>query len=70
MITNIYSSLAQQVEQAAVNRWVVGSSPTRGAICGCGVTVNISAFQADDTGSIPVIRSICWCSTVGSAADL
>ena len=27
----IYSSLAQQVERAAVNRVVVGSSPTRGA---------------------------------------
>ena len=32
-----YSSVAQSVEQAAVNRWVVGSSPTRGAfliVCG------------------------------------
>ena len=26
-----YSSIAQSVEQTAVNRWVVGSSPTRGA---------------------------------------
>ncbi len=26
-----HSSVAQLVEQAAVNRWVVGSSPTRGA---------------------------------------
>ena len=26
----VYSSIAQLVEQAAVNRWVVGSSPTRG----------------------------------------
>ena len=26
------SAIAQLVEQAAVNRWVVGSSPTRGAI--------------------------------------
>ena len=25
------SSVAQLVEQAAVNRWVVGPSPTRGA---------------------------------------
>ena len=25
-----YSSIAQSVEQTAVNRWVVGSSPTRG----------------------------------------
>ena len=29
-----YSSIAQLVEQSAVNRSVVGSSPTRGAICG------------------------------------
>ena len=28
----IYASLAQSVEHAAVNRRVVGSSPTRGAI--------------------------------------
>ena len=26
----MYSSIAQSVEQTAVNRWVVGSSPTRG----------------------------------------
>lgn len=26
-----YTSLAQSVEQLAVNQWVVGSSPTRGA---------------------------------------
>ena len=32
----IYSSLAQQVEHAAVNRRVVGPSPTRGAIAGVG----------------------------------
>ena len=25
-----YSAIAQSVEQTAVNRWVVGSSPTRG----------------------------------------
>ena len=29
----VYASLAQQVEHAAVNRRVVGSSPTMGAIC-------------------------------------
>ena len=28
---SIYSSIAQLVEQSAVNRFVVGSSPTRGA---------------------------------------
>ena len=27
-----YSSIAQSVEQTAVNRWVVGSSPTRGVL--------------------------------------
>ena len=29
-----YSSIAQWVEQAAVNRWVAGSSPAAGAIVG------------------------------------
>ena len=29
---DLYSSLAQSVERSAVNRNVVGSSPTRGAI--------------------------------------
>ena len=29
----VYSSIAQSVEHAAVNRAVVGSSPTRGADC-------------------------------------
>ena len=32
MFRNTYSSLAQSVEHAAVNRRVVGSSPTGGAI--------------------------------------
>ena len=31
---NVYSSLAQLVEHAAVNRRVVGSSPTRGGSVG------------------------------------
>ena len=31
MTENMYSSIAQSVEHAAVNRAVVGSSPTRGA---------------------------------------
>ena len=30
-VQNLYSSLAQSVEHAAVNRSVVGSSPTGGA---------------------------------------
>ena len=33
LIYIIYSSIAQSVEHAAVNRAVVGSSPTRGANC-------------------------------------
>ena len=32
METQVYSSIAQLVEHAAVNRAVVGSSPTRGAV--------------------------------------
>ena len=32
-VQNLYSSLAQSVEHAAVNRSVVGSSPTGGAWC-------------------------------------
>ena len=32
-----YSPVAQLVEQAAVNRWVVGSSPTGGAFSICGI---------------------------------
>lgn len=31
----MYSSVAQLVEQATVNRWVGGSSPSRGAILPC-----------------------------------
>ena len=31
-VQNLYSSLAQSVEHAAVNRSVVGSSPTGGAL--------------------------------------
>ena len=30
---SVNAQLAQQVEQTAVNRWVVGSSPTLSAIC-------------------------------------
>ena len=39
---NFYSSLAQSVEPAAVNRVVVGSSPTGGAICITYWDLNIS----------------------------
>ena len=37
---NLYSSLAQSVEHAAVNRRVVGSSPTGGATKGTYVCLN------------------------------
>ena len=37
VVQNNYSSIAQSVEHAAVNRAVVGSSPTRGAFYYCPV---------------------------------
>ncbi len=55
-----YSSIAQSVEHAAVNRAVVGSSPTRGVIfiLFClwlhGQAVKTSPFHGGNTGSIPV----------------
>ena len=36
-----YAPLAQSVEHAAVNRSVVGSSPTRGAIANMAYTANM-----------------------------
>ena len=43
------------VEHSAVNRVVVGSSPTRGAyIWPCGQAVKTSPFHGGNTGSIPV----------------
>ena len=53
----IYSSLAQLVEHAAVNRRVVGSSPTGGAynfIRLLGQAVKTSPFHGGNTGSSPV----------------
>ena len=41
-----YSSIAQLVEQSAVNRSVVGSSPTSSAMWLVGETVNSHAFHA------------------------
>ena len=38
-LSTIYSPVAQLAEQAAVNRLVVGSSPTRGAILGGGSSI-------------------------------
>ena len=56
-----YSSIAQSVEHAAVNRGVVGSSPTWGAtrkrkksIRPLGQAVKTSPFHGGNTGSIPV----------------
>ena len=49
-----YSSIAQLVEQSAVNRSVVGSSPTRGAILWpVGQAVKTPPFHGDNGGSIP-----------------
>ena len=52
-----YSSIAQLVEHAAVNRAVVGSSPTRGVFLNIrlrGQAVKTSPFHGGNTGSIPV----------------
>ena len=56
-----YSSIAQLVEHAAVNRAVVGSSPTRGVFFNerikirlRGQAVKTSPFHGGNTGSIPV----------------
>ena len=53
----LYSSIAQSVEHAAVNRAVVGSSPTRGVFLNIrlrGQAVKTSPFHGGNTGSIPV----------------
>ena len=47
---DIYSPLAQSVEHAAVNRGVVGSSPTRGAICDISSVDRTSACHAEGRG--------------------
>ena len=49
---NLYSSLAQSVEHAAVNRRVVGSSPTGGAKPGCYKASRI--VGVDGGGGTPV----------------
>ena len=72
---NLYSSLAQSVEHAAVNRSVVGSSPTGGAFLKRrlrGQAVKTSPFHGGNTGSIPVgvIQTSCRCGSIGRAADL
>ena len=52
---SIHSSIAQLVEQSAVNRSVVGSSPTRGAnfIWPVGQAVKTPPFHGGIPGSIP-----------------
>ena len=56
-----YSSLAQSVEHSAVNRVVVGSSPTGGVFWLRGQAVKTSPFHGGNTGSIPV-GVICFIS--------
>ena len=69
------------VEHTAVNRGVVGSSPTQGVSIETmqkrkkqemrlhGQAVKTSPFHGGNTGSIPV-GVISRCSSVGRAADL
>ena len=45
---------SSMVEHSAVNRVVVGSSPTRGVIWLHGQAVKTSPFHGGNTGSIPV----------------
>ena len=49
----VYSSIAQLVEHAAVNRRVVGSSPTGGARLR-GQAVKTPPFHGGNRGSIPL----------------
>ena len=49
----VYSSIAQSVEHAAVNRAVVGSSPTRGVWL-LGQVVKTPPFHGGNMGSNPV----------------
>ena len=68
---------SSMVEHAAVNRGVVGSSPTRGVfkIWLHGQAVKTSPFHGGNTGSIPVgviyaRKSVSRCGSIGRAADL
>ena len=63
---------SSMVEHSAVNRRVVGSSPTRGVFLYVrlrGQAVKTSPFHGGNTGSIPV-GVICRCGSIGRAADL
>ena len=73
MLYLLYSSLAQSVEHAAVNRDVVGSIPTRGVFLNIrlrGQAVKTSPFHGGNTGSIPVGVITGRCGSIGRAADL
>ena len=62
-----YSSLAQSVEHSAVNRVVVGSSPTGGVFWLRGQAVKTSPFHGGNTGSIPV--GVIWYADVAQLAE-
>ena len=53
-----YSSLAQSVEHAAVNRRVVGSSPTGGATNGIAVTNVVAAIFLKNDSSMWAFSSV------------
>ena len=74
---------SSMVEHSAVNRVVVGSSPTRGVFLSDtldtpsgdntrlhGQAVKTSPFHGGNTGSIPVGVTICRYGSIGRAADL
>ena len=63
----MYSSIAQSVEHAAVNRVVVGSSPTGGVFWLRGQAVKTSPFHGGNTGSIPV--GVIWYADVAQLAE-
>ncbi len=66
------SSIAQSVEQSAVNRSVVGSSPTRGAnfIWPVGQAVKTPPFHGGIPGSIPGRVTTWTISSAGRAPAL
>ena len=63
---------SSMVEHPAVNRVVVGSSPTRGVVRLLGQAVKTSPFHGGDMGSIPVgvTNLIRHFSSAGRATDL
>ena len=62
-----FSSIAQSVEHAAVNRAVVGSSPTRGVWL-LGQVVKTPPFHGGNMGSNPV-GVIWWSADVAQLAE-